>query len=154
VIARSDDPILKEKNVTLEKLSQRPMIAFDPAFGGRQDVNEAFSEAGLKPRVVLTAVDADVTKAYVERGMGIAILARVAFNPRIDKSLRVIDVDHLFKSIVLNVSLRKHAYLRSYVLAFISLFAPHLPRSLVVQASEGTDIDITRLNLQVPVAPM
>ena len=154
MIARSDDPILKEKNVTLEKLAQRPMIAFDPAFGGRQVVNEAFAAAGSKPRVARTAVDADVTKAYVERGMGIAILARVAFNPRVDKNLKIINVDHLFKSIVLNVSLRKHAYLRSYVLRLFHCFAPHLPRSVLVQASEGADIDVERLNLQVPVAPL
>ena len=153
IVARRDDPILKEKKLTLEKLANYPIIAFEAAFGGRQVVNEAFSDAGLKPRVVLTAVDADVSKAYVERGMGIAILAKVAFNPVKDKDLRTIDADHLFKSSVLNVSLRKQAYLRSYVLSFISLYAPHLPRNVVMDAVESADIDITRLNLPLPFYP-
>jgi LysR family cys regulon transcriptional activator len=61
------------------------------------------------------------------------------------------DAGHLFKSSLLNVSIRKHTYLRSYLLSFISLYAPHLPRSVVQQAMEGVDIDIAQMKVKAPV---
>lgn len=151
IVAPRKHPILKEKRLTLEKLSQYPIITFGAEFSGGWVVDEAFTQAGIKPNVVLSAVDADVTKAYVERGMGIAVLASVAFDPVRDKNLRIMDAGHLFKSSLLNVSIRKHTYLRSYLLSFISLYAPHLPRSVVQQAMEGVDIDIAQMKVKAPV---
>jgi LysR family cys regulon transcriptional activator len=151
IVARRDHPILKVKRLTLEKISQYPIITFDAAFDGQRIVNDVFSRAGLKPHVVLSAADPEVTKAYVERGMGIAIFAQVAFNPVKDTDLRSINAEHLFKSSMIHVSLRKQAYLRSYIFSFISLYAPHLSRDLVLQAIQGADIDIARLKQDVPL---
>lgn len=150
IVARRDHPVLKEKRLTLEKLAEYPIIAFDAAFSGRRLVVEAFSQAGLTPNVVLSAVDADVTKAYVERGMGIAVLAKVAVDPARDVKLGVRDADHLFKASILTVALRKHAYLRSYVFALISTYAPHLSRTLVQDALDGKPVDVERLKSQLP----
>lgn len=151
VVAPRRHPILKEKRLTLEKLSRYPIITFDAAFSGRWVVNEAFLRAGLEPKIVLSAVDADVTKAYVELGMGIAILARIAFDPEKDRDLRAVDAEHLFKSSILNVSIRKHTYLRSYVLSFIALYAPHLTRDVVQRAVDGASVDMAQLKSKTPI---
>lgn len=150
IVAPRKHPVLKEKNLTLEKLCEYPIIAFDAAFSGRRLVAEAFSGAGLSPNVILSAVDADVTKAYVERGMGIAVLAKIAVDPARDSGLGIRDADHLFKPSILNVSLRKNAYLRSYVFAFISSYAPRLSRALLQDALDGKAIDVERMRSDLP----
>jgi LysR family cys regulon transcriptional activator len=150
IVARRNHPVLKEKRLTLEKLTQYPIIAFDTAFSGRRLVAEAFSDAGLTPNVVLSAVDADVTKAYVERGMGIAVLAKIAVDPKRDTELGVRDADDLFRASVLNVAIRRQAYLRSYVYAFLSAYAPHLSRSLIQDALAGGTFDNQRMKAALP----
>ncbi len=137
IVTPKNHPLLREKRLTLETLSRHPLITIDAAFSGRGVVDDAFTEAGLSPKVVLSAIDPDVTKAYVERGMGIAILSRLAYDPARDPRLGVIECDGLFKPSLLNVSLRRDRYMRSYVLSFIELYAPHLTRQVVHKATEG-----------------
>ena len=151
IVARRNHPILKLKRLTLEKLAQYPIITFDAAFGGQKIVTDAFSRAGIQPHVILSVADPEVAKAYVERGMGVTIVAKVAFNARIDRSLQVIDAEHLFKSSMLHVTLRKQPYLRGYVYSFISLYAPHLSKELVLQAIQGSKVDIPRLEQEMPL---
>lgn len=150
IVARREHPLLKEKRITLEKLCEYPIIAFDAAFSGRWVVAAAFAAAGLTPNVILSAVDADVTKAYVERGMGIAVLPKIAFDPKLDRSLGIRDADHLFKSSTLNVSVRKQTYMRSYVLTFISLYAPQFPRALLQDALDGKPLDVKAMRAELP----
>jgi LysR family cys regulon transcriptional activator len=84
--------------------------------------------------VVLTAIDADVIKTYVELGLGVGILAMMAFDPRRDRALRAIDASHLFEPSVTRIGIRRHTYLRGYVYDFIEMFAPHLTREAVAGA--------------------
>ncbi|TXT23615.1 MAG: LysR family transcriptional regulator cys regulon transcriptional activator [Gallionellaceae bacterium] len=83
---------------------------------------------------MLTAIDADVIKTYVELGLGIGILARMAFVPGRDKHLRMMDAAHLFQPSITRVAIRRNEYLRGYTYHFIELFAPHLTREVVVKA--------------------
>ncbi len=150
VVAPRNHPILRHRrNLTIEMLSRYPIITFDSAFSGGWVVDKAFSRAGIKPNIVLSAVDADVTKAYVERGMGIAVLSRVAFDPARDKDLRIIEAGHLFDSSVLNASVRRNSYVRSYLVSFISTYAPHLSNELVHKALKG-GLDMQQMQLKVP----
>ncbi len=145
IVARRGHPVLRLRELTLEALAKYPVITFDTAFSGRLVVNEAFSRASIEPRVLLSAVDADVSKAYVERGMGVAILASVAFDPVKDTRLAMRDASHLFKSSFLNVSLRRNAYLRAYMSDFVTAFAPHFTADLLARAATGEDIEMAQL---------
>jgi LysR family cys regulon transcriptional activator len=145
VVARRGHPILKKGRLTLRKLSQYPIITFDSTFSSGSVLSEAFAGAGIRPRIVLSAVDADVSKAYVERGLGIAILAHNAIDRTKDLKLGTVDAQHLFPSSFLNVSIRKYAYLRGYMTSFVSAFAPHLSASLVRKAVDGADVDLPLL---------
>jgi LysR family cys regulon transcriptional activator len=137
IITPLHHPLLEEKKLTLEKIAQYPIITYDFAFSGRAKINAAFDAAHLQPNIALTAIDADVIKAYVELGLGIGILAKMAFIPERDKHLRMMDAGHLFKPSTTRIAIRKNEYLRGYTYDFIELFAPHLTHQLVAQAMQG-----------------
>jgi LysR family cys regulon transcriptional activator len=137
VITPPDHPLLKAKPLTLERIAKYPLITYDFAFTGRSEVSKAFETRGLKPKLVLTAIDADVIKTYVELGLGIGIVAKMAFDPERDRNLRGLDASHLFESSTARIGLRRGDYLRGYVYDFIELFAPHLTRKTVDNAMQG-----------------
>ncbi|MFZ2541151.1 MAG: HTH-type transcriptional regulator CysB [Gallionella sp.] len=134
VITPPNHPLLAEKKLTLAKIAQYPIITYDFAFSGRGKINAAFEAANIQPNIALTAIDADVIKTYVELGLGIGILAKMAFIPQRDKHLRMMDAGHLFKPSTTRVAIRKNEYLRGYTYDFIELFAPHLTREVVANA--------------------
>jgi LysR family cys regulon transcriptional activator len=124
-------PLLRSRKLTLEKLAAYPLITYDYAFIGRSKTLRAFEARGLKPNIVLNAIDADVIKTYVEFGLGIAIVPDMAYERRRDKTLRAIDASHLFEPNTIHIGIRRNHYLRGYTYAFIEMFAPHLKRALV-----------------------
>ncbi|MEO5573399.1 MAG: HTH-type transcriptional regulator CysB [Gammaproteobacteria bacterium] len=131
VIAPKDHPILAETPLSLETLASYPIITYNFAFAGRSLINKAFEARGLKPNVVLTALDSDVIKTYVELGLGIGLLANMAFDAERDRNLRAVDVGHLFESSTTSIAILRGSYLRGYVYSFIEMFAPHLTRKAV-----------------------
>jgi LysR family cys regulon transcriptional activator len=152
VIVPEGHPLLRKQPLSLRRLAEYPLVAYPATFSGRYMVEEAFANAGLKPRIVCSATDADVCKAYVGVGMGIAVLAAVAFDPAADRGLVAIDASHLFRPGVLNLVFRKHGYLTRALESFVALFAPHVGRDLVLKAMEGADIQRDRLSQRVPAA--
>ena len=137
VVVPPDHPLLKSKAITLEEIAQYPLITYDAAFAGRAKIDQAFDLRNLKPDVLLEAIDADVIKTYVELGLGVGIIAGMAFDSERDKNLRSISVGHLFGTNVSRVAMKQGAYLRSYVYTFIELMAPTLNRKLIDQVMSG-----------------
>lgn len=137
VITPLKHPLLKDQQLTLEAIARYPIVTYDFAFTGDSPIKRAFDNKGITPNVVLTAIDADVIKAYVEMGLGIGILAKMAFDPARDMGLRLIDASHLFEPSTTRIAVRPHAYLRGYVYDFIELFAPHLKRAVVDATLKG-----------------
>ena len=97
----------------------------------------AFEAKGLKPNVVLTAIDSDVIKTYVGLGLGIGILANMAFDAAQDSNLRALDASHLFESSTTRIGIPRNAYLRGFAYDFIEMFAPQLSRKVVDDAVHG-----------------
>jgi LysR family cys regulon transcriptional activator len=139
VVVPSRHPLSKLKPLTLEAVARFPIVTYDFAFANRSLVEKAFEQRGLKPRVVLTALDADVIKTYVELGLGVGIMAAMAFNAKRDRGLQALDASHLFESSTTRLGIKRGAYLRRYAYEFIELFAPHLPRSIVEPAVMGAE---------------
>jgi LysR family cys regulon transcriptional activator len=137
VITPLRHPLLREKPLTLEAVARYPIITYDFALAGDSPIKRAFDQKRLTPDVVLTAIDADVIKTYVEMGLGIGILAKMAFDPARDMGLRLIDASHLFEPSMARIGLRPNAYLRGYVYDFIEMFAPHLKRAVVDATLKG-----------------
>ena len=134
VIVPPKHPLLAEKILTLEKVAQYPIITYDFAFSGRGKINAAFEARKITPNIVLTAIDADVIKTYVELGLGIGIVAHMAYIPERDKRIRMVEAAHLFQPSTTRIAVRKNEYLRGYTYDFIELFAPHLTREVVTEA--------------------
>ncbi|MFZ1181565.1 MAG: CysB family HTH-type transcriptional regulator [Herbaspirillum sp.] len=137
VVIAPDHPLLQSRNLSLEEIAGYPLITYDAAFSGRSKIDHAFALRDLKPDIVLEAIDADVIKTYVELGMGVGIIAGMAFDAGRDCGLRALPAGHLFGSNVSRVALKQGAYLRGYVYAFIELLAPTLNRKLIAQVMEG-----------------
>lgn len=134
-------PLLQDKQVTLETLARHPIVTYDFALDPDSPVRRAFEARQLTPDVALTAIDADVIKTYVELGLGVGILAKMAFDPARDFGLRLIDASHLFEPGTTRIGLRRNAFLRGYVFDFIELFAPQLTRRIVERTMQGTGTD-------------
>ena len=81
----AEAPAAQGEPLTLEKLAEYPIVTYDFAFANRSLVQKAFESRGLKPHVVLSAQDSDVIKTYVELGLGVGILAKMAFDPKRDR---------------------------------------------------------------------
>lgn len=134
VITPVKHPLLALKKISLHDVVQYPIITYDGAFAGRSSINQAFAAEALEPNVVLSAVDSDVIKTYVELDLGIGLLAGIAFDPARDKQLRSIDAGHLFPEKTTYLAVRKGAYLRGFTYDFIELFAPAVKREIVERA--------------------
>lgn len=137
LVVPPEHPLLKSKQVTLEEIAEFPLITYDSAFSGRNKIDHAFTLRNLKPDILLEAIDADVIKTYVELGLGVGIIAGMAFDAERDKNLRAIPVGHLFGTNVSRLALKQGAYLRGYVFTFIELLTPMLNRKLVEQVLSG-----------------
>ena len=134
VIVRHDHPLATQKKLTLEQLASYPIVTYVFGFTGRSQLDEAFNAEGFTPKVVFTATDADVIKTYVRLGLGVGIVASMAYDPDIDSSLIALDASHLFKPSTTKIGFRRGTYLRSYMYDFIELFAPHLKKPVVEKA--------------------
>ncbi len=134
VIVKHDHPLANEDNLTLEKLAEYPIVTYVFGFTGRSQLDDAFNAKGYVPKVVFTAADADVIKTYVKLGIGVGIVASMAFDPEIDNELVAIDASHLFEASTTKIGLRRGIFLRGYMYEFIELFAPHLNKALVDDA--------------------
>jgi len=138
VIVPHGHPLAKAKAISVEELARYPLVTYSPEFTGRSHIDHAFSVKGLKMDVVLTAIDADVIKTYTELGLGIGIIAAMAYDRKRDSKLHAIDAGHLFHDNTTRVAIKRAAYLRRYTYAFIQMFAPHLTPEMVDKARQAS----------------
>jgi len=134
VVVPPGHALLDAPKLTLEALAAHPIITYDSAFTGRSTINQAFARKGLAPNIVLSAIDSDVIKTYIELGLGVGILNSIAFDQARDLHLRQIDAGHLFAERTTFLALREGAYLRGFAYEFIELFTPGLTRDKVDRA--------------------
>jgi len=134
VIVKKDHPLAKKQPLKLKDIVQYPIVTYVQGFTGRYKQDEVFSENNLQPNIVLTAVDADVIKTYVRLGLGIGIIADMAFNPIQDNDLITLSVEHLFGISTSQIAIKKDSYIKPYLFPFIEMFAPHLTQELIQQA--------------------
>ena len=122
---------------TLEQLARYPIITYELGYTGRAHIDAAFARTGLSPDIVLSAMDADVIKTYVELGMGVGIVASIAVDAERDRHLRLLDAGHLFEVNLTRLALRRGAWLRGYAYAFIESFVPTLTAEVVRKALQS-----------------
>jgi len=134
IVVPREHPLAQVEPLTLEAVAKYPIVTYVFGFTGRSKLDEAFMNRGLAPKVVFTAADADVIKTYVRLGLGIGIVADMAYDEAKDNDLVALDARHLFSSSTTSIGCRKGTFLRGYMYEFIADFAPHLTRDIVQAA--------------------
>lgn len=134
VVVPKNHPLCQVSQLTLEDVAKHPLVTYVFGFTGRSKLDEAFIEKGLAPKVVFTAADADVIKTYVRLGLGVGIIAKMAYNEELDSDLVALDASHLFQPSTTKIGFRRGTFLRGYMYEFIELFAPHLTKEVVTEA--------------------
>ena len=114
------------KEITLQNIASYPMITYDYAFTGSTIVSKVFKEANISPNIMLTAIDADVIKTYVELNLGVGLIAEMAYDKNKDSALESKDVSHLFPTSTTYIGIRKETFVRGYVYEFIKMFTPDI----------------------------
>ncbi|MEY3659877.1 MAG: CysB family HTH-type transcriptional regulator [Pseudohongiellaceae bacterium] len=109
------------RQLALKDIAAYPIITYHEGFTGRAVLEKTFQAAGLTPEIVLSALDADVIKSYVELGLGIGIVAALAFNPERDLTLRLLDCTHLFPANLTRIAVREGQLQRQFADDFIAL---------------------------------
>ena len=136
IVVSKDHPLANVTNISLEDVANYPIVTYVFGFTGRSKLDEAFMHHGLAPKVVFTATDADVIKTYVRLGLGIGIIAQMAYDAELDSDLVALDASHLFESSTTMIGCRRGTFLRGYMFEFVELFAPHLTKEIVEEAFE------------------
>jgi LysR family cys regulon transcriptional activator len=134
VIVPQGHPLTRLPQLSLPALSGYPVVTYHAGFTGRGHIDAAFAAVGVKPDVVLAAIDADVLKTYVELGLGVGIIAEMAFDPEKDRNLVKLDASHLFAPNVTRLAARRGNTLRGFAYRFIEELVPALDAASVKAA--------------------
>lgn len=153
IVVPRGHPLAALPKLTLAELAKYPLVTYVFGFTGRSKLDDAFRDAGLTPKVVFTAVDADVIKTYVRLGLGVGIVAHMAVSAE-DKDLVALDAGHLFEASTTRIGFRKGTFLRGFMYDFLKGFAPHLTRERVdaaVRAQSRAEIDELFRDVALPL---
>jgi LysR family cys regulon transcriptional activator len=138
VVAPAGHPVLKHADdLSLKQIARHPIVTYESQFAGRGRIDMAFSGEGIKPHIVLEAIDADVIKTYVSMGLGVGIIAEVAFDAVRDAPLKAIAAGHLFGTHIARVAVRRGVFLREYTFAALQMMTPEVEREHLKQLVAG-----------------
>jgi len=131
VVVPKGHALLRHRRPTLDLIARYPLITYEHTISARQVITDAFGKVGATPHVILSAIDADVIKACVERGLGIAVLPAIAFDRKRDTGLRILNRVDLFPPSTANIAIHRKRLLRPHEVDFIGMLAPHFTRSRI-----------------------
>ena len=135
VVVPDAHPLAALPSLTLEAVAEHSLVTYHEGFTGRGAIDRAFARAGQPCDVVMSALDADVIKTYVRLGLGVGIIASMAFDPLRDAGLRLLDSTHLFERNTTRIAIRGGSYLRGYAYRFVEFCSPSLPEAVVRDAT-------------------
>lgn len=142
VIVPHDHPLAQDEQLTIKELANYPLITYVFGFTGSSKLDQVFYQNNLIPNVVLTAVDTEIIKFYVKRGVGVGIISSVAFDAEEDsETLRCINISNLVKPSYTHICISRHTHLKDYMYDFISCYAPHLDLNYIHQPAKWLPYD-------------
>ena len=119
---------LCEEELTLERLASFPILTYSVGFTGRSNIELAFEHSKTPLDIILSAADTDVIKTYVRLGLGVGIIAGMAYDSALDNDLVMRDLSTLIPR-----SKTKIAYLKNN---YLPLYGQHFIEELLVAAQE------------------
>jgi LysR family cys regulon transcriptional activator len=143
IIVPKGHALENKKDVTLEEIAEYPLVTYHEGFTGRKSIDEAFLKKNLSPDIVISALDADVIKTYVELDLGIGIIASMAYQKDRDIKLSLVDSKNLFSNNTTHIAIRQGHYLRGYAYKFLELCSKDLNEAKIKSAiNPSIDSDI------------
>jgi|TARA_R100001143_G_scaffold30013_11_gene29392 LysR family cys regulon transcriptional activator len=134
VIVPKEHPLIKQQKLTLADIAEYPIVTYHEGFTGRATIDKAFLKQHIDADIAMSALDADVIKSYVELGLGVGIVAAMAYDAERDIKLTLLDSSHLFEQNITKIAVRKGHYMRQFAYDFIQLCVPDLPEEAMVAA--------------------
>lgn len=107
-------------SIDLPTLASYPIVTYHGGFTGRGKIDTVFKTAGFAPEVVLSALDADVISTYVMAGLGVGIIAQMAYEPNHYQGLVAIPISH-FGKFTTWLAVRDDSVVREFGQDFIGL---------------------------------
>lgn len=153
VLVPRGHPLATLERLTLADVAAYPLVTYVIGFTGRSRLDDAFAAQGLNPRIVFTAVDADVIKTYVRLGLGVGIIANMAYDAVRDSDLIALNASDLFDFSVTRIGFRRGTLLRAYMIDFMRMFAGNETGptvEAVIQCQSQSDIDRLFANTELP----
>ncbi|MFT5445356.1 MAG: LysR family cys regulon transcriptional activator [Gammaproteobacteria bacterium] len=153
LVVPAGHPLTEIEQITIKDLATFPLITYVFGFSPNSPLETAFTQAGEKPHLALTATDADVIKTYVRAGLGVGIIASMARDERHDDDLVFLDASHLFAPSTTRLGFRRGSYLREFMYDFVELFAPHLNRDVLDTARairSASALDALFVDVELP----
>jgi LysR family cys regulon transcriptional activator len=142
ILVPKDHELTKiDRKPTIQDIAKYPLISYVFSFDSETALKRTFADQGLDANVVFTARDADVIKTYVQMGLGIGIVASMAFEPEDHKHLTPLKIDGLFPRSTAWIAFRRNTVLRCYMADFIRLFAPHIDAEQIDKAARAASQD-------------
>lgn len=143
-----------DRPIELADLARFPLVTYVFSFEGEEFLRRIFMEEGLEANVVFTARDADVIKTYVRMGLGIGIVAGMAYESQDRHSLTALSTNGLFSRSTTWIGVRRNTMLRCYMADFLKLFAPHFSGDQIeraVRANSQQEVDLLVKDICLPV---
>lgn len=129
---------LQGKPLSLELLSGYSILTYVQGGTERTALDKAFRARALPLAPILTASDADIIKTYVRMGMGVGIIASLAYDRAADADLVLLEAGQLLPTGITRMGFRKGLFLRQFHYDFMRLFASHLTAQLVDAAAHAS----------------
>ena len=146
VLVPNGHPLTGNKELSLRVLAGYPLVTYVFGSTGESSLKKAFADQGLEPNVVFTARDADIIKTYVRMGMGVGIVAPMAYECQDQKDLTALSAAGMFPRVTTWLGFRRDSVLRRYMVDFIAMFAPHLTPQLTRKAAQlSTQAEVDEL---------
>jgi LysR family cys regulon transcriptional activator len=143
-----------DRKLTLEDLVEYPLVSYMFSFENEQSLRELFVKKGLDPNIVCAARDPDIIKTYVRMGVGIGIVASMAYESADRQTLAALPVNGAFDRSTTWIGMRRNKMLRCYMADFLRLVAPHLSNDQIerlIRASSQAEVDQVTRNSGLPV---
>lgn len=136
IVVPNGHPLTKKELINFDILAQYPLLTHTSLGGDRNPILMRFKEHGFAPEIVFSATDCEVIKSYVRMGLGVGVIANMAYEEHLDSDLTKIAIDHLIEPSLVNVVFDRNLYFREYIFAFIETLAPQLTRDLILQSQQ------------------
>ena len=136
IIVPQNHPLTKLESVSFDILAQYPLLTHTSAGGKTNRVETLFKENGFSPEIVFSATDCEIIKSYVRMGLGVGIIASMAYEEHLDADLVSLPISHLIPKSLVNVVFDRNLYFREYKFSFIEALAPQLSKELILQAQQ------------------